>query len=270
MQDLLETIVAATRQIIQTRRESESIEDLELRAEQYSPRREYFEAELKRSDRLNVIAECKWRSPSKGRLVVTYDPTTTASLYAKGGAAAISVLTEPTFFDGSLEHLKLVSSVVDRPLLRKDFIVDEYQLFEARASSADAVLLIVAALDQAALLRLHAQALKSGLAVLVEVHNTEEARRAVDIGARIIGVNNRNLHSLSVDLEVSHNIIKLLPQEVISISESGLHSHADLLSLSSEGYDGFLIGERLMVDSNPAETLAKFVYGEQRLASEPK
>ncbi len=268
MQDLLGAIVAATRQIIETRQESESIEKLALKAEQHSPRREYFERELKRSDRLNIIAECKWRSPLKGRLVANYDPAAIASLYFKGGAAAISVLTEPTFFDGSLEDLKLVRSAIDRPLLRKDFIVDEYQLFEACASSADAVLLIVAALDQVELARLHDRALQLGLAVLVEVHDEEEARRAVDIGARIIGVNNRNLRSLSVDLKVSHKIIKFLPQEVISISESGLHAHSDLLSLSSEGYDAFLIGERLMVDSNPAETLAKLVYGKQGLSSE--
>src|SRR4029079_6793672 len=162
----------------------------------------------------NVIAECKRRSPSKGVLAARYDPVAIAKQYEAGGAAAISVLTEPTFFDGALEHLGAVRAAVDLPLLRKDFIVDEYQLFEARANGADAVLLIVAGLGQAQVQRLQLRAWELGLAALVEVHNQEELMRAVDIGARIIGVNNRNLRTLAVDTEASSRLAVEMPRDV--------------------------------------------------------
>ena len=169
--DLLRTIVAATERITAVRRERESCAALERRAAQASPAGDRFERALAAQERVNVIAECKRRSPSKGVLMAEYDPAAIAAKYERGGAAAISVLTEPTFFDGSLEHLRAVRAAVSLPLLRKDFIVDEYQLLEARAAGADAILLIVAALDQAALARLQARAADMGLAALVEVHD---------------------------------------------------------------------------------------------------
>lgn len=253
--DLLRTIVAATARIVQVRRQREPVAALERRAAAARPRGPQFESAVGAADRVNVIAECKRRSPSRGVLAPEYDPVAIARQYESGGAAAISVLTEPTFFDGSLEHLSAVRAAVDIPLLRKDFIVDDYQLFEARAAGADAILLIVAALEQGELGRLQRRAGELGLASLVEVHNEEELARAVDSGARLIGVNNRNLRTLAVDVEASYRLAPRIPANVAAVSESGLQSRADLEKLSAAGYRAFLIGERFMTDSNPAAAI---------------
>jgi indole-3-glycerol phosphate synthase len=263
--DLLRTIVAATERITACRRERESLGALETRAASASPRGPRFESELGRAGRFNVIAECKRRSPSKGVLSAQYDPVAIARRYEEGGAAAISVLTEPTFFDGALEHLTAVRGAVDVPVLRKDFIVDEYQLFEARASGADAILLIVAALDQAALVRLQRQAHELGLAALVEVHEDEEMARAIDAGARIIGVNNRNLRTLQVAVDASFRLAKMLPRDVIGVSESGLRSRGELEQLSADGYRAFLIGERFMTAADPASAIGELIGGRSAL-----
>jgi indole-3-glycerol phosphate synthase len=255
--DLLRTIVAATRRIVQTRRDREPLAALERRAERAAPDARRFETALDAVDRINVIAECKRRSPSKGVLARDYDPVRIATGYERGGAAAISVLTEPTFFDGSLDHLAAVRRAVRLPLLRKDFIVDEYQLHEARANGADAILLIVSALDEADLARLHRRAGELGLAALVEVHDEDEVRRAIDAGARVIGVNNRNLRTLAVDVDASHRLARVIPRGVIAVSESGLQARADLDHLRGEGYHAFLIGERFMTDPDPARALAE-------------
>ena len=249
--DLLRTIVAATRRITEVRREREPLAALERRASASTPRGAQFESALGRAGSVNVIAECKRRSPSRGVLTTQYDPAAIATQYARGGAAAISVLTEPTFFDGALDHLAAVRAAVTLPLLRKDFIVDEYQLFEARAAGADAALLIVAALEQRDLVRLHQCTLALGLAVLVEVHGEEELSRAVDSGARVIGVNNRNLRTLAVDVDASYRLAAKMPGDVIAVSESGLQSRSDLEKLSAAGYRAFLIGERFMTDADP-------------------
>src|SRR6476660_5326049 len=172
--DLLGTIVAAARRITSVRSEREPIGELAKRAEKRAPRPGVFTAALSRTDRLNIIAECKRRSPSRGVLRADYDPVAIAKGYEAAGAAAISVLTEPTFFDGALEHLEAVRSAVATPLLRKDFIVSEYQLLEARAAGADAALLIVAALTFKELSQLSATAASLGLDTLVEVHSAEE------------------------------------------------------------------------------------------------
>jgi indole-3-glycerol phosphate synthase len=192
-------------------------------------------------------------------LAADYDPAAIARQYEKGGAAAISVLTEPTFFDGALEHLTAVRAAVDIPLLRKDFIVDEYQLFEARAAGADAVLLIVAALQQASLRQLQQRAWALGLATLVEIHDEGELDRAVDSGARIIGVNNRNLRTLTVDVDASYRLAARIPANVVAVSESGLQTRADLERLSTAGYRAFLIGERFMTDGNPAAAISGLI-----------
>jgi indole-3-glycerol phosphate synthase len=254
--DLLLTIVAATRRITETRREREPLHVLARRAETATPDGAGFLAALSSPDRLNVIAECKRRSPSKGVLAGDYDPARIAAAYARGGAAAISVLTEPTFFDGSLDHLAAVRQAVKIPVLRKDFVLDEYQLHEARANGADAVLLIVAALEQAQLVRLHRRASELGLAVLVEVHHDSEVSRAVDAGARILGVNNRDLRTLTVDVGASHRLAALIPQSVVAVSESGLQSRSDIERLRADGYRAFLIGERFMTDPDPARAIA--------------
>jgi len=261
--DLLQTIIAATERITEVRREIEPIAALERRAAAASPRAGLFEANLGRAGLVNVIAECKRRSPSKGVLAARYDPVAIAKQYEAGGAAAISVLTEPTFFDGALEHLGAVRAAVDLPLLRKDFIVDEYQLFEARANGADAVLLIVAGLGQAQMQRLQLRAWELGLAALVEVHNQEELTRAVDIGARIIGVNNRNLRTLAVDTEASSRLAVEMPRDVIAVSESGLQTRDDLEKLSTAGYRAFLIGERFMTDENPAAAIRSLIAADE-------
>ena len=253
--DLLKTIVAATERVTTDRREREPLAVLEQRAMQQSPRGARFEHDLGRAGRWNVIAECKRRSPSKGVLAERYDPVAIAKAYEQGGASAISVLTEPMFFDGALEHLIAVRAAVDLPVLRKDFVVDEYQLFEARAIGADAVLLIVGALEQATLVRLQRRAGDLGLATLVEVHDREELMRAIDSGARVIGVNNRNLRTLAVDVDASHRLVALLPADVVGVSESGLRSHEDLVSLGRAGYRAFLIGERFMTAPDPAAAL---------------
>jgi indole-3-glycerol phosphate synthase len=259
--DLLGTIVAATERIVQVRREREPAAVLEARAATALPRGKAFEQALGAVGRVNVIAECKRRSPSKGVLAVTYDAPSIATSYERGGAAAISVLTEPTFFDGALDHLQAVRRAVALPLLRKDFIVDEYQLFEARANGADAILLIVAALPQADLLRLQSRAWELGLAALVEVHDESELTRAVDSGARLIGVNNRNLRTLQVDIDGSYRLAARIPKDVIAVSESGLSSREDLERLAAAGYRAFLIGERFMTDPDPAAAIQKLLGG---------
>ncbi len=257
--DLLRTIVSATERILEVRREREPLPALERRAARGRPRGVTFEAAVSNRGRTNVIAECKRRSPSKGVLAASYDPVAIARQYESGGAAAISVLTEPTFFDGELQHLTAVRAAVNVPLLRKDFVVDEYQLFEARASGADAVLLIVAALEQAALIRLQRRAWDLDLAALVEVHDDEELQRALDAGARLLGVNNRNLRTLAVDVDASYRLAARIPSNAVAVSESGLQTRADLETLAAAGYRAFLIGERFMTDPAPAEAIAALI-----------
>jgi len=257
--DLLRTSVAATRRILETRRQREPLGALELRSGSASPAGWRFEQALGAVDRVNVIAECKRRSPSKGVLATDYDAVRIAGQYEEGGAAAISVLTEPTFFDGSIEDLIAVRAQVTLPLLRKDFIVDEYQLFEARAAGADAILLIVAALEQSDLVALQTKAWELGLAALVEVHDEEELQRACDAGARVIGVNNRNLRTLAVDVQASERLAARIPKTVTAVSESGLRSRVELNRLATAGYRAFLIGERFMTDPDPAKAIRELV-----------
>ena len=259
--DLLGTIVAATRRITEVRSEREPLRTLAARAEQQPARPGVFTAALSRTDRWNVIAECKRRSPSRGVLRAEYDPVGIAQSYSAAGAAAISVLTEPTFFDGDLAHLSAVRAAVTTPLLRKDFIVSEYQLLEARAAGADAALLIVAALSPAELGHLAAFAASIGLDTLVEVHDDDELSVALDSGAPVIGVNNRNLRTLAVDVAASERLVARIPSNVIAVSESGLKSSADLGRLSGLGYRAFLIGERFMTDADPGQALARLLGG---------
>ena len=253
--DLLATIVTATRRVVAVREEQESLSSVSARACAVALDPGRLRAALTVRERVNVIAECKRRSPSRGVLRRDYDPAAIAQEYVAAGAIAISVLTEPAFFDGSLEHLTAVRRFVDVPVLRKDFIVSEYQLFEARAAGADAVLLIVAALPETELQRLLERARDLALDALVEVHSATELAAAIDAGAEIVGVNNRNLRTLSVDLSVSEELIQRMPAGVIAVSESGLRTMADLSRLRSLGYFGFLIGERLMAAPNPGLAL---------------
>jgi indole-3-glycerol phosphate synthase len=259
--DLLATIVSGTRRIVEVRQAQVPMAVLAERAAAAPSRRGKFSAAISRADRVNIIAECKRRSPSRGVLRADYDPVAIAAAYADAGAAAVSVLTEPTFFDGSLEHLAAVRAAVSVPILRKDFIVSEYQLLEAKAAGADAVLLIASALRPVELKVLHDHAGRMGLDVLVEVHDATELAIALDAGARVVGVNNRNLRTLAVDLQASDALIANVPGDVVAVSESGLRTAEDLLRLRSLGYRAFLIGERFMTAAEPGAELERLLEG---------
>jgi indole-3-glycerol phosphate synthase len=223
------------------------------------PAADRFVARLARPDGLNVIGECKRRSPSRGVLRTDYDAAWIADRYEVNGAAAVSVLTEPAFFDGSLDDLRAVRSRVRVPLLRKDFIIDPYQLFEARAGGADAVLLIVAALEPATFRELHALAGELDLAALVEVHGPAELEIALSVGPRVVGVNNRHLGTLDVDVSIAARLIDEIPDDVIAVAESGLRHHDDLRRLHDTGYDAFLVGERLVTAADPGQALCELL-----------
>jgi indole-3-glycerol phosphate synthase len=256
--DLLATIVAATRRIVEVRKAAEPLASVDARARAVSVTKGRFEAALSAGG-VRVIAECKRRSPSRGVLRPDYDPAAVARSYAEAGAAAISVLTEPTFFDGAVAHLAAVREAVAVPLLRKDFIVSEYQLYEARAAGADAILLIVAALRPVEVKVLHDHASALDLDVLVEVHDATELSIAVDAGARIVGVNNRNLRTLEVNVQASEALIAAMPPGAIAVSESGLRTASDLQRLRSLGYHAFLIGERFMSADDPGAELRELI-----------
>ncbi len=248
--NLLETIVAATRRAVAVRQR-----DRPAGAPRRAPRGGAFKAALRASAAPRIIAECKRRSPSRGILRHDYDPASHAAAYAAAGAAAISVLTEPTFFDGAPDHLAQVRAAVDIPILRKDFIVTEYQLREAAALGADAGLLIVSALTDGELHDLLSTCQALGLAALVEVHDSEEAARAVAAGADVIGVNCRNLRTLEMDPGVHETIARALPSAVVRVAESGIRSRADLDRLAASGYDAFLVGEQLITRPDPGAAL---------------
>ena len=207
-------------------------------------------------DQINIIAEIKRASPSKGIINDKIDVAETARNYESGGACAISVLTEEDKFCGSLNDLIMARTVVNVPILRKDFIYDEFQIYEAAAAGADVVLLIAAMLNDYTLGKLHILAEQDlGLDVLVEVHTLEELERVKSIGAKIIGINNRDLHSFKVSLDVSRELIKFAPKDALMISESGISEREDLHELKKLGFSGFLIGESLMRSGNQAEML---------------
>jgi indole-3-glycerol phosphate synthase len=205
---------------------------------------------------INVIAELKPASPSRGVLRDPFDPVVLGRALAGAGAAALSVLTEPEFFSGSLKNMRDARKETTLPVLRKDFIFDPWQVWEARANDADSFLLIVAALGPALLSELIALGRELGMEPLVEVHTAAELDRALAAGARIVGVNNRDLKTLNVRVETSFELIAQIPDECLAVSESGIRSHDDLLRLRQAGFDAFLIGEHLMVASDPAAALA--------------
>ena len=211
------------------------------------------------NDGINIIAEFKRRSPSKGMIREGANPVEIARAYQAGGAVAMSVLTEEDYFAGSLEDLRQVKSAVDLPVLRKDFIVDEYQVYESAAAGADAILLIVAALDDDLLSRLRRLAEDDlHIDALVEVHTSDEMKRAATCGAKLIGVNNRDLRTFEVSLETSLRLAREAPAEAVLISESGLKNSDDLRRLHDAGYRGFLIGETLMRAEDPEQALGSF------------
>ena len=212
-----------------------------------------------RAPGVGVIAEVKRSSPSKGRLASIADPAALAAQYEAGGARMISVLTEQHYFGGSLADLQAVRAAVGVPVLRKDFVVDSYQVHEARACGADVVLLIVAALTQNALIGLRERIESLGMTALVEVHTEDEASRALDAGARVIGVNARNLRTLEVDRSTFERIAPGLPSEVVKIAESGVRGPLDLIEYAAAGADAVLVGETLVTGADPRHTVAELV-----------
>lgn len=218
-----------------------------------------FHDALARNDRLNLIAEIKKASPSKGLLREEYDPVEIAIDYESHGAAAISILTEEDHFLGSLDHLQRVRPNVSRPLLRKDFIFDPYQIFEAAGAGADAILLIVAILDAATLSSLIQLAEQISLDALVEVHDRQELNTALGAGAKIIGINNRNLKTFKVDLHTTLQLAPHVPDATILVSESGIHTADDIRMLRDVGCDAFLIGEAFMKSEKPGRALRELM-----------
>lgn len=231
--------------------------EIERLAAPMRPRGAEFRASLA-TDGVRVIAECKRRSPSRGILRADYDAAEIAIGYARAGAAGISVLTESSFFDGSLEHLRAVRAAVSTPLLRKDFIVSEYQIAEARVAGADGVLLIVAALSLGELKRLWQYATDLGLMPLVEVHTDTELPVAVDAGADTIGINSRNLKTLDVDTELFARLVAAIPEAAVAVAESGIRTADDIQRLRAAGFDAFLMGERFMTETDPGASLEAF------------
>ena len=215
-----------------------------------------------------VIAELKKASPSKGIIRESFDPVEIALQLEAGGAAALSVLTDERFFQGSLLNLRRASAAVWLPCLRKDFMVDEFQMLEARANCADAVLLIVAALSDAELRRLRHSARSFGLDVLCEVHDAEELERALDLECECVGVNSRDLRSFDVSLDRTCELAQRLPRNAVHVAESGIHTRADMRRLRAAGYEAFLIGESLMRESRPGGALAHLLRGEPHAEAE--
>ena len=256
---ILERIVAATTALTAQRRAELPLAGLaRLAAAQPAPRD--FLAAL-RQPGISVIAEIKRASPSKGLLRADLDPAALAAVYAAHGAAAISVLTEPNCFQGSLADLAAARAAVTLPLLRKDFIVDPYQVYEARAHGADAFLLIVAALSSPALADLIELGRELGLTALVEVHDEAEVALALAAGAPVVGVNNRNLADFSVDLATTPRLRPLIPPAIPVVGESGIHSAADLARLAAAGVDAVLIGEALVTSADPGARLRELLNG---------
>lgn len=202
-----------------------------------------------------VIAEIKKASPSKGLLCHHFDPLATAKAYAAGGAAALSVLTDREFFQGNLADLETARGAVDIPVLRKDFTIDEVHVIEAAAHGADAILLIAAVLDEAAMRRFRELAARFGMAALVEVHDVSDLDAALGSGAEIVGVNNRDLRTFEVRLETSLRLVEKIPASVIKVAESGIHNAEDVRRLRGAGFDAFLVGEHLMKSEDPAAAL---------------
>lgn len=271
MTAVLDRIVAATRARVAESRRTADLRELERRAEEHVPRgfrraleNPHFSQNRREMghpvrESIAVIAELKKASPSKGLIRASFHPRELAHELEEAGAAALSVLTDEEFFLGSLGNLREASASVSIPCLRKDFIVHEFQLLEARANSADAVLLIVAALTQAELVALAPAARSHGLDVLCEVHDAGELQRALDAGCDLIGVNTRDLRTFKVDLHTAFELAEKFPAGVVRVAESGIHSAEDISKLREAGYHAFLIGESLMRAERPGAALRELM-----------
>jgi len=263
MRASLQHILGSARAKVAAAKTAPDLQELERRAEQHVPRG--FRAALARKGEAGVaiIAELKKASPSKGLIRQEFRVQELARELEGAGAACISVLTDEEFFQGSLENLRAASDSVKIPCLRKDFIVDEFQLLEARASSADAVLLIVAALTPAELDLLARAARSRSLDILCEVHDEDELERALDTGCALIGVNTRDLRTFEVDPETAFRLAKRLPKNVVRVAESGIRTPDDIARLRSAGYNAFLIGETLMRAERPGDALRELMAAKE-------
>lgn len=257
MLTVLDQIIEGVRADLDGRRRVQPLEDVQERARSVSPAVDALR--ILRSGRMHVIAEVKRSSPSKGALAAIADPAMLAADYEAGGASVISVLTEGRRFGGSLADLDAVRARVDTPILRKDFIVDPYQVWESRAHGADLVLLIVAALPQEVLVGLLERVESLGMQALVEVHDEDELERAVTAGARIIGINNRNLRTLDVDRSTFARLAPGVPQGVVRVAESGVRGPLDVMSFVEAGADAVLVGEALVTGASPRDAVAELV-----------
>jgi len=251
----LDSIVTATRKRVSESRRNADLRALERKAAEHTPRG--FRERLRRTSQHGpaIIAELKKASPSKGLIRADFRPAELAQELEQAGAAALSVLTDEEFFGGSLDNLEQASVATSLPCLRKDFIVDEFQILESRVHRADAILLIVASLEQKELLGFARNAQAHDLDVVCEVHDEEELLRALDAGCNLIGVNNRDLKTFNVDLATAFRLAEKLPSECVRVAESGIHSGTDVARLRAVGYDAFLIGESLMRAERPGEAL---------------
>lgn len=254
---VLDEILAGVREDLAIREAQKPLDEIKAAAAQAAPPIDAY-AKL-RAPGVGVIAEVKRASPSKGQLAEIPDPAELAKEYAAGGARAVSVLTEGRWFGGSLDDFAAVRAAVDVPLLRKDFVVSSYQVHEARAFGADLVLLIVAALDQNTLSGLLDRIESLGMTALVEVHDEEETDRALEAGARVIGINARNLRTLEVDRTVFERIAPGLPNDIVKIAESGVRGPHDLIRYASAGADAVLVGEGLVTQKSPRDAVAELV-----------
>ncbi|MFY9741476.1 MAG: indole-3-glycerol phosphate synthase TrpC [Candidatus Sulfotelmatobacter sp.] len=251
----LDNILSATREKVAAAKRTVDLRDLERRAEKHIPRGFRRALQEKSNAGIAVIAELKKASPSKGLIRPNFSPAELAKKLEDAGAAALSVLTDEGFFQGSLPILRNASAAVKLPCLRKDFIIDEFQIIEARANSADAVLLIVAALAQSELAALAQKARDLRLDVLCEVHDEHELGRVLDAGCDLIGVNTRDLRTFEVDPQTAFRLSEMLPENVTRVAESGIRSAEDITKLRAAGYQAFLIGESLMRAENPGDAL---------------
>ncbi|MFC1497361.1 indole-3-glycerol phosphate synthase TrpC [Verrucomicrobiota bacterium] len=255
--NILENIISQRREDIEAAKRRISVDELKELAQ----RRVHHSlaGKIQEAQGTCIIAEVKKASPSAGLFREDYQPAEIAREYQAAGAVGVSVLTEPNFFQGSGQHLREVRGAVDLPVLRKDFIIDAYQIYEAVAWGADVILLIVAALDEKQLQVLYEASVECGLEVLAEVHAEEELKAALALERVIIGVNSRNLSTLETDLSVARGLAEKIPESSITIAESGIHSRMDIENLEQAGYNGFLIGEALMSNQRPGEQLSSFL-----------
>jgi indole-3-glycerol phosphate synthase len=242
---ILDRIVATKRQEIAAAKERVSEPEMRGRADAAPQPRDFF-APLAKDGPIRLIAEVKKASPSKGIIRADFNPVEIAKTYAAHGAACISVLTDEHYFQGSLDYLRQIRAAVDVPLLRKDFILDTYQLYEARAAGADGVLLIAECLDDCNLRKLHNTAIDLGLCPLVELYDPQNLPRVLEAGAKLIGVNNRDLRTFEVDLQHTIRMKQAIPSDCVLVGESGIDSREDALLLEKAGVDAILVGEHLM------------------------